>query len=466
MEITIAGLSNAQPLSDDDMLPVSQPDAYNPVTHAYGDTRKARLPSLADYLGGALVTKKPQAETQILQSHLAFAKGKELLGTKAGGAQANLASLKTYNEGQPDQAEQVEIGSETEHLNLNTDENGEHGNRISVDTKDPATHQPKKEILAYESFVAAYAGSVRGDIEKGKEIYIRVSNHAESIAGMGRDILQILGISTSGQTVQQAIQEAMGDIRELSNHAVSGVDPVPDYRFFDIGDYLDGIDLSAVPAENGGTAGQAWNDTYKNNRIVISAFNPYKGVGDTEVTKNHIRFDFANVPLRKRMNPANDNTGGYKATEIRAFLEGANGNGTGDYTGTTTVTTGAFLAALKARIGDYILPVRRLLSIKPATGSNWEWITCSLWLPSENEVFGANAWGEAGYGDGQKLHIPLYRDSYAYRIKRYNGSRDWFWLNTPHAGSAAYFCYAGSYGSASHDSASAVGGCAPAFCVA
>jgi hypothetical protein len=105
----------------------------------------------------------------------------------------------------------------------------------------------------------------------------------------------------------------------------------PDFSKLQTGDYLDGIDLSAIPAENGGTAGQAWNNTYKNNRIVISAFNPYKGVGDTEVTKNHIRFDFANVPLLKRMNPSNDNIGGYRATEIRAFLEG--------------VTTAVFLRA-------------------------------------------------------------------------------------------------------------------------
>jgi hypothetical protein len=268
----------------------------------------------------------------------------------------------------------------------------------------------------------------------------------------GRDLMSVLGVST--------IAQAMAALRALCNGTGT-----PDFSKLMVGDYLDGIDLSAVPAENGGTAGQAWNNTYKNNRVVISAFNPYKGVGDTEVTKNHIRFDFANVPLRKRMNPANDNTGGYKATELRAFLEGVNGDGTGDYAGATTVTTGAFLNALKGQIGSYILPVRRLLSIKPAT-EGWAWMTCSLWLPGENEVFGANAWGESGYGDGQKLHIPLYRDSYAYRIKRNNGSRDWWWLSSPYSASAAYLCYATIIGYASTAAASAVGGCAPAFCVA
>jgi hypothetical protein len=273
------------------------------------------------------------------------------------------------------------------------------------------------------------------------------------IAGKGCDLLTVLGVST--------IAQAMAALRTLCNGTGT-----PDFSKLQIGDYLDGLDLSAIPAENGGTAGQTWNDTYKNNRIVIAAFNPYKKVGDTEVTKNHIRFDFVNIPLRKRMNPTNDNTGGYKATELRAFLEGVNGDGNGDYAGTTTVSTGAFLAALKVQLGDYILPVRRLLSTKPATGGAWAWMTCSFWLPSENEIFGANAWGESGYGDGQKLHIPLYRDSYAYRVKRYNGSRDWWWLNTPTSATAAYFCAASYRGYASYASASSVGGCAPAFCIA
>jgi hypothetical protein len=148
------------------------------------------------------------------------------------------------------------------------------------------------------------------------------------------------------------------------------------------------------------------------------------------------------------MNPANDNTGRYDTTEIRAFLDGTNGDGTGDKDG---VTTAVFLNALKGQTGDYILPVRRLFSNK----TDWAWKMYSLWLPGENEIFGANAWGEAGYGDGQKLHIPLYQKSYANRIKRYNGSRDWYFLCTPYAGSAANFC------NANNNSAFAVGGCAP-----
>jgi hypothetical protein len=274
------------------------------------------------------------------------------------------------------------------------------------------------------------------------------------IAGKGRNLLTVLGVTT--------IAQAMTALRALCNGTGT-----PDFSKLQTGDYLDGIDLSGIAASAVNTAGQAWNGTYRNNRIVIAAFNPYKGVGDTEVTKNHILFAFANVPLRARMNPSNSNTGGYTASEMRVFLDGLNGDGSGDFVCAgqapeNPVVAGAFLAALTAQIGDYIMPVRKLLDESIFEGTQtWAWRTYRLFLHSENDVFGANAWGRAGYGDGQKLHIRLYRDSYAYRIKRYNGSRDWWWLNTPHAGSAADFCIAISNGFAHDKSASAVGGCAP-----
>ena len=261
----------------------------------------------------------------------------------------------------------------------------------------------------------------------------------------GRDLKTVLGVSTF-QGAWDAVDERFSTNGEL------------DYSGLKIGDYLDGLDLSQIPAERGATAGQPWNDTYKNNRIVLSAFNPYKGVGDSEVKKDHIRFDFANLSLRGRMNANNDNTGGYPASEMRAFLEGANGDGTGSKSG---VTTAACLNALKNQIGDCILPVRRSLSTK---GSN-SWITCSLWLPTEHEIFGTSVLGESNYDDMQKLHIPLYRDSWLYRLKRLNGSRGMYFLSSPHAGSAAYFCCVNSTGVVSGLNASSIANIAPAFCV-
>jgi hypothetical protein len=289
-------------------------------------------------------------------------------------------------------------------------------------------------------------GSLGGQVNQLKETVKRVTPNGFGLYLPGRDLMSVLGVNS--------IPAAMTALRDRCNGTGE-----PDFSGLQIGDYLDGLDLSAVPAERGGAAGQAWSDSYKNNRITLSAFNPYKGAGDTEVTQNHLRVDFANVPLTGRMNASDTNTGGYPASEMRAFLEGVNGDGTGGKSG---VTAAAFLNALKSQLGDYLLPVRRLLSNK----GNWAWVTCTLWLPSEDEVFGESAWGESNYGDGQKLHIPLYRDSYLYRIKRLNGSRQWWWLSSPYSGSAIHFCSSYSGGHAGGTNASSVDGCAPAFCVA
>jgi hypothetical protein len=51
-------------------------------------------------------------------------------------------------------------------------------------------------------------------------------------------------------------------------------------------------------------------------------------------------------------------------------------------------------------------------------------------------------------------------------IKKYNGVDWWYWLKPPYSGSAASFCIVRGYGNSSAGTASSVGGCAPAFCVA
>jgi hypothetical protein len=50
-------------------------------------------------------------------------------------------------------------------------------------------------------------------------------------------------------------------------------------------------------------------------------------------------------------------------------------------------------------------------------------------------------------------------------IKKYNGVSWWYWLRPRSSDFAAYFCRVGYLGIANYNDASAVGGCAPAFCV-
>jgi hypothetical protein len=58
-EVTVAGLANAEPLSDVDMFLVSQPEAYNPFTESPGDTRKVTLSRHIEYLEKIFVAREP-----------------------------------------------------------------------------------------------------------------------------------------------------------------------------------------------------------------------------------------------------------------------------------------------------------------------------------------------------------------------------------------------------------------------
>jgi hypothetical protein len=173
------------------------------------------------------------------------------------------------------------------------------------------------------------------------------------------------------------------------------------------------------------------------------------------------------------MNASNTNAGGYIASDLRAFLEGVNGNGTGDKSG---VTTAAFMNALKAQIGEVLYTIRKLHSDKSGNA----WADYTVFPPSELEVFGFPAYGSEGVympaitspaidarvGAVTSVQFPIFAQSYKYRIKRYNGSRYTWWLQTPYSQSAANFCYVNSNGNPSNNVASGVYGCAPAFCAA
>ena len=287
------------------------------------------------------------------------------------------------------------------------------------------------------------------------------------VAGVGRNLFDVFGI-TSGTTVEK-LAACFAEIRRrCNNNGEIDESGIPDFTGIQIGDYIDGLDLSAIPANQNNasnTAGQVWNDTYKNNRITVSGFNTYKGAGDTENSKNHILFNFRNIPLKARMNSSDTNTGGFAASVMKTFLDST------------------FAPALRAQLAgggaeDYIYSIRAAHSTK----SNQAWATHTLWLPTELEVFGFPTYGDEGVylasdvatsnaaraGWNTNVQFPIFQKSYEYRIKRYNGARDWWLESTPYSGSSSHFCYVGYGGGATSLSvaASAAGGVAPAFCVA
>ena len=270
--------------------------------------------------------------------------------------------------------------------------------------------------------------------------------HAMEADGSGRNILDVLGVST--------IAEAMAELRRRCNNS-GEIDntKIPDFSGLMIGDYIDGLDFSGVAAPTNGTAPQAWNDTYKNNRIIIAGFNTYKSAGSTENAKNHVLFVFKNIVAKGRMNATDTNTGGYAASELRTWLEGANGDG-----------SGTFATALKAALGgNYLYTVSKYHSRKGSSEAK----NYTVFLPTEVEFFGNQTYGDELNYYNTNVHFPIYQRSTIHRVKRWNGARDWHWLHTPSASSSSYFCYCYYYGFSNYyNYASEVGGVAPAFCVA
>jgi hypothetical protein len=247
----------------------------------------------------------------------------------------------------------------------------------------------------------------------------------------GRNLLDVLGVGTIAEAVELL-------------HQKINADGVPDFRGLQIGDYLD------LPSLNDGSTNLVWNESYKNLRIVISGFNTYKHMGSTENTKNHIVFTFENCPVTKAMNSSNTNAGGYASSDVmKPYLEGG------------------FLTGLIAALGhDYMYPVQRLISNK---GGN-TWLTAKIFLLTEIEVFGVQCYGDelGQYSSpvaNTPIQLPIFRDSFKHRIKRYNGSRQWWFLGTSCSAGSSSFCVVATVGSASTDSAGSAGGCAPAFCV-
>jgi hypothetical protein len=225
------------------------------------------------------------------------------------------------------------------------------------------------------------------------------------VEGLGRNLLEVLGVST--------IAEAMAEIRRrCNNNGEIDNTGVPDFGDIMIGDYLDGIDLSGLTPTVGGMAPQAWNDTYKNNRIVVAGLNTYKGMGSTENAKNHILFTFRNIIAKAKMNQTSIATGGYLSSEMRDWLEGAAGDG-----------SGVVATKLKEQLGgNYLYTISKSFAIE---SGNQNWGNCSLFIPTELEIFGIPLYGTEGVyesgmrtGSATPIQIPLYQKSYGYRIKR------------------------------------------------
>ena len=225
----------------------------------------------------------------------------------------------------------------------------------------------------------------------------------------GRNLLTVLGVAT-----------AAAAFSALRTKADNG-----DFKGLRLGDY---IDVSSMTVD-----GSAITNSNQRLRFIIAGFDTYYRVGDTEITSHHIVMISKNCVFQHAMNSTATNTGGYPASELKTWLNDA-------------VKTGLVNA-----IGITPKTVRRLLDTK----GDWAWTAETVFIPTEVEVFGHQAWSNnKGYSTGTSVQWPLFSKHPQMRIANWNGSRWWWWEASPRTDDTAGFCYCDIYGAANDISAS------------
>jgi hypothetical protein len=136
---------------------------------------------------------------------------------------------------------------------------------------------------------------------------------------------------------------------------------------------------------------KATNDTNNKdrgqlNRLIVVGINSFQSspedgeykYPDGEEAPPHVVFQFQNIPVSRRMNPADDTPGGYGASEMRKYLTPVG----------TDSESGKFLAGLiDAGVPEGVLwEPKRVMSKGPSGGTVT--IEDKLWLPTEREMFG------------------------------------------------------------------------------
>lgn len=102
-------------------------------------------------------------------------------------------------------------------------------------------------------------------------------------------------------------------------------------------------------------------------------------------------------------------------------------------------------ALLESKLTAVIKTKRMLFPTRYQSGqtltddNSWGWdSTGYLWVPFEFEIFDQIVWSTKGFGNGQAVQYPIFKNSYRFRIKKQgpNGSRASWWAASAHSGTA------------------------------
>lgn len=151
------------------------------------------------------------------------------------------------------------------------------------------------------------------------------------------------------------------------------------------------------------------------------------------------------------MNDANSNAGGWKSSKMRT---------------STMVTMKGYLPAAWQTA---IKPVNKLSGVGDGASSGTEVVSDNCFLLAEGEIFGSEyGYGGSGYSfddECAKVTQYAYYKAGNSRIKKRNGSADFWWERSPSSGNGNSFCVVNRDGNAGNNSADYTNGVAFGFCV-
>lgn len=143
----------------------------------------------------------------------------------------------------------------------------------------------------------------------------------------------------------------------------------------------------------------------------------------------------------QQMNTSNTNTGGWNGSAMRGRMS-------------------TYKSQLPAALRNVIKTVKKKSGTGGGSSSGTQQTNDDLFLLSEIEIFGTTTYSVAGEG----TQYEWYKAGNS-RIKKVNGSANYWWERSPFSGSTDDFCYVNGSGSASFNYASASYGVSFGFCV-
>lgn len=143
----------------------------------------------------------------------------------------------------------------------------------------------------------------------------------------------------------------------------------------------------------------------------------------------------------QQMNTSNTNTGGWNGSAMRGRMS-------------------TYKSQLPATLRNVIKTVKKKSGTGGGSSSGTQQTNDDLFLLSEIEIFGTTTYSVAGEG----TQYEWYKAGNS-RIKKVNGSADYWWERSPHSGNTDYFCFVNSSGYADYGGATASIGVSFGFCV-